>query len=42
MKEGKKKCNAVELCCWSFNKNAMNIYKHLNYKEQRVIMEMKL
>lgn len=35
-----EECQRVEFCCWSFNKNAMNIYKHIGYKEQRVILEM--
>lgn len=33
-------CKRIEFCCWSFNENAMNMYKHIGYKEQRVILEM--
>ncbi len=35
----KQHCQKVELCCWSFNKKAASIYKHLNYNEQRIIFE---
>ena len=34
-----EKCDSIEFCCWSFNKKAEEIYKHLNYKVQRVIFE---
>lgn len=33
-------CKRVEFCCWSFNQNALNMYKHMGYEEQRVIFEM--
>ena len=32
-------CDRVELCCWDFNDNAMEMYKHLGFKTQRVIFE---
>lgn len=35
-------CKRIELCCWSFNQNAREVYRHLGYKEQRVILEMNL
>jgi ribosomal protein S18 acetylase RimI-like enzyme len=35
-------CKSIEFCCWSFNNNAMNVYKKLGYREQRVIFEDKL
>lgn len=35
-------CKRVEFCCWSFNQNAMDMYKHMGYKEQRVILEIDL
>lgn len=38
----KEKCSRVELCCWSFNKHANEIYNHLGFKEQRVIFEKKV
>ena len=30
------------VCCWSSNKNAIDIYKHLGFKEQRVMLEIDL
>lgn len=38
----KENCKRIELCCWSFNQNAMAMYKHIGYNEQRVILEMDL
>ena len=38
----KEKCSRVELCCWSFNKHANEVYNHLGFKEQRVIFEKKV
>lgn len=35
----KNKCCLVELSCWCFNKNALEIYKYLGFKEQRIIFE---
>lgn len=35
-----EECERVELCCWSFNENALNMYKHLGFSEQRVILEL--
>lgn len=35
-------CKRIELCCWSFKQNAREDYRHLGYKEQRVILEMNL
>jgi len=35
-------CSRIELCCWSFNKNAMEIYKNMEFDEQRIIFEMKV
>ena len=37
-----KDCNSIELCCWEFNKKAQEIYKHLDYKIQRIILEKKV
>ena len=34
-----EKCKSIEFCCWEFNKKAQEIYKHLDYKIQRVIFE---
>ena len=38
----KENCKRVEFCCWSFNQNAMEMYKHIGYKEQRSVLEMNL
>ena len=35
-----KGCKRVELCCWSFNDNALEMYNHIGFKEQRVILKM--
>ena len=32
-------CDRVELCCWAFNDNAMEMYKHLGFNTQRIIFE---
>lgn len=38
----KEGCKRVEFCCWSFNQNAMDMYKHIGCNEQRVILEINL
>ena len=38
----KEKCSRIELNCWSFNKNALEMYEHLGYKKQRVIYELEI
>lgn len=38
----KENCKRVEFCCWSFNQNAMEMYKHIGYKEQRSVLEINL
>lgn len=35
-----EECKRLEFCCWSFNKNALDMYKHIGFEEQRVIFEM--
>ena len=35
-------CSKVELNCWSFNDNAIEFYRHLNFKEQRIIFEYEI
>lgn len=35
----KEDCERIELCCWDFNKNAMDMYNHLGFKVQRTILE---
>lgn len=37
-----KECDSIELSCWSFNKRALEIYEHLGFKEQKVILEKKI
>lgn len=35
-------CKRIELNCWSFNDEALNFYKGLDFKEQRVIFESEI
>lgn len=35
-------CVRIEFSCWSFNENAINMYKHLGFEEQKIIFEMKI
>lgn len=47
MEEAKKiakenECDRIELNCWLFNENALNMYEHIGYNRQRIIYEMKL
>jgi ribosomal protein S18 acetylase RimI-like enzyme len=35
-------CERIEFCCWSFNDNALGVYNHLGFEEQRVIFEKKV
>lgn len=35
-------CDRIELNCWLFNENAINMYEHIGYNRQRIIYEMKL
>lgn len=37
-----EKCKRIELCCWKFNSNANEMYKHLGFDEQRTIFERKI
>ena len=40
---GKKlKVRRIELECWSFNTNAYEMYEHLGFKPQRVVLEQDL
>ena len=34
-------CDRIELNCWLFNENALNMYEHIGYNRQRIIYEMK-
>ena len=35
-------CDRIELNCWLFNENALNMYEHIGYNRQRIIYEMQL
>ena len=35
-------CKRVELDCWSFNQNAIDMYNHLGFNEQRVMLEINI
>ena len=35
-------CDRIELNCWMFNKNALDMYEHIGFDRQRIIYEMKL
>ena len=35
----RENCVRIEFSCWSFNMNALEMYKHIGYKEQRIILE---
>lgn len=37
-----KNCDRIELDCWLFNENALKMYEHTGFKEQRIMFEMKL
>lgn len=38
----KEKVKRIELNCFSFNENAVKLYKSLGYKEQRTIYELEM
>ena len=35
-------CDRIELSCWLFNKNALEMYEHIGFDRQRIMYEMKL
>lgn len=35
-------CDRIELNCWMFNENALNMYEHIGYTKQRIMYEMNL
>lgn len=35
-------CKNVELNCWAFNKNALDMYDHLNFQKQKITYEINL
>lgn len=38
----KNNCDRIELDCWLFNTNALEMYEHIGFDRQRIIYEMKL
>lgn len=38
----KDSCDRLELNCWSFNKNAIEFYKKIGMKEERINMEFEI
>ena len=38
----KNGCDRIELNCWMFNENAINMYEHIGFKRQRIMYEKKL
>lgn len=38
----KDNCDRLELNCWSFNKNAIEFYKKIGMKEQRINLEFEI
>ena len=38
----KNNCQRIELNCWLFNTNALEMYEHIGFDKQRIIYEMKL
>lgn len=36
------KCDRIELNCWTFNANAIDMYEHIGFDRQRIIYEFKL
>lgn len=37
-----KNCKRIELSCWAFNQNAIDMYEHIGYKKQKIVLEMEL
>ena len=35
-------CKRIELSCWSFNENAIDMYKHIGFTNQREILEINI
>ncbi len=35
-------CKRIELDCWTFNKNALDMYEHVGFNKQRILFEMPL
>ena len=37
-----EKCKRVELDVWSFNNNAIDMYKHIGFDKQREMLEINI
>ena len=35
-------CHRIELNCWLFNQNALDMYEHIGFEKQRIMYEFKL
>ena len=35
-------CDRIELNCWMFNTNALEMYEHIGFDRQRIIYQLKL
>ena len=38
----KENCKSIELGCWAFNKNALDMYKHIGFSEHSIKFEKKV
>lgn len=38
----KKNCDRLELDCWTFNQNALNMYEKIGFDRQRIMYEKKI
>ena len=38
----KENCDRLELDCWTFNKNALNMYEKIGFDRQRIMYEKKI
>lgn len=38
----KEDCNRIELDCWTFNQNAINMYEYIGFDRQRIMYEKKI
>ena len=38
----KENCDRLELDCWTFNKNALNMYENIGFDRQRIMYEKKI
>lgn len=38
----KEDCDRIELDCWTFNQNAINMYEYIGFDRQRIMYEKKI